>query len=154
MKNLLVSVFGMMLFFNCSIDASDYAYDQSIISRLGVSNSVLGDQTMENLETREKLFNLDARFIAGKADNKSYSTNAIAYQYTNDGWLQHVGVYSDCVICTNVAGPREGLQLIIAHNGAMIDMCHNYKMYKDHFTNKYTWGEVITYETYQVVKIK
>jgi len=85
---------------------------------------------------------------------KVVSTNVIAYQYTTDGWMQHVAVYEDSVICTNIEGPREGVQFIIMNNGALADMCNSYKQHKDRFTHKYSWGEVNTYREYQTVSFK
>ena len=76
------------------------------------------------------------------------------YQYTNDGWLQHVAVYADSAIGTNMAGPRKGFQIIMASNGAIMDTCNAYKEHKNHFTHKYSWGEVNTYENYQTVTFK
>lgn len=76
-------------------------------------------------------------------------TYDIRHQYTTDGWLQHVAVYSDAVICTNLAGPRKDLQIIILSNGAM-DMCHKCKHHKTHFTHKYAHCEVNTYNGYQI----
>jgi hypothetical protein len=86
--------------------------------------------------------------------SQSVSTNVFTYQYTTDGYLQHVAVYSDSVICTNCEGPREGVQFIIMNNGAMMDMCNSYKQHTDYSVHKYSWGEVRTYKTYQIVTFK
>lgn len=90
--------------------------------------------------------------IAATAAKKQVvTTSNIAYQYTTDGWLQHVAIYADSVICTNVAGPREGVQFIIMNTGAIADMCHSFTERKNHVSHNYPWGVVRTYKTYQTV---
>lgn len=143
--------------------------ENSFASIAGSSNTFFSDQSetinevsqsKDEIETSSLYLSnlklaLKGSFEASKSSsNKSFSTSYIVYQYTNDGWLQHVAVYSDSVICTNMAGPREGVQFIIANNGAVMDMCHNYTAHKDYNTHKYSWGEVKTYYDYQTVKFK
>jgi hypothetical protein len=87
-----------------------------------------------------------------KAAQAPVTTTVYYFQYTLDGSAkQHVAVYSDSVICTNITGPRVGVQFIISNNGALMDMCHNCSMHQDHSTHQYAWGEVNTYSTYQTV---
>jgi hypothetical protein len=138
-----------------------YAQQEEIEQLLSVQNNGMsGDISFSSTGKTEaqKSFSYDAKGYqmssksAAKAQ-KTVFTNVITYQYTTDGWLQHVAVYSDGIICTNLAGPREGLQIAILEHGAM-DMCHSYKMHKDHKSHKYSWGEVRTYENYQTVIFK
>ena len=89
-----------------------------------------------------------------KKAKQSVSTNVFAYQYTTDGWLQLLAVYSDSIISTNLAGPREGFQIIMMGNGALIDTSNSYKIHSDYCSHKYSWGEVRTYKTYQTLIVK
>lgn len=122
---------------------ADQSYNDFSIAELTLSSQ--GNQVL--LDDSDSLDELVSK-------GRSVITNVFAFQYTTDGWLQHVGIYSDSVICTNIEGPREGVQFIIANNGALMDMCHTYKEHKDHVTHKYSWGEVNTYSNYQQVKFK
>lgn len=147
MKNLILT---MTLFALANV-MSMHA-DQSInTSQFGQCATTDNNHFFESVFNAKKPNNSD---LSKNASSQSIQTNVITYQYTTDGWLQHVAIYSDCIICTNVAGPREGVQFIIMDNGALLDMSHYYTQHKNHFTNKYPWGEVNTYEHYQVVKIK
>jgi len=94
------------------------------------------------------VFLMIALFGTASAYATSVTTYDIRSQYTTDGWLQHVAVYEDAVICTNLAGPRKNLQIIIFLNGAM-DMCHTCKIHNNRFTHKYSWCEVNTYLNHQ-----
>lgn len=139
MKKLAISLFIAIIFLGALSMHADQIDDDGItILKQGFGIDVLEYPTVCK---------------AAKKAKQSVSTNVIAYQYTVDGWLQHVAVYADSVICTNAAGPREGLQLIIAGNGALIDMCHTYKQHTDYVSHKYTWGEVRTYQTHQTVTL-
>lgn len=90
--------------------------------------------------------------VACKAAKKTYvSTNVFTYQYTTDGWLQQVAVYSDAIICTNMAGPRYGAQIVIRDNGKVLGLTDFYKSSRNKFTHKYAWGEVKTYTDHQEV---
>jgi hypothetical protein len=128
--------------------------DNSILCKIGQSVPLQETTYSNNQEIIKNIVVNDLKINKSKKSTESYSTNVITFQYTNDGWLQHIGVYPDCIICTNIAGPREGVQFIISNNGAILDMCHTYKIHKNYFTNKYSWGEVNTYENYQIVTIK
>lgn len=147
-KSVVISSIMIVFLGLCSLHA-DHSSGLELGSNLGLS--VLPDQSFESKEMVEGVFGSeDAPY---RTKGESYSTGNISYQYTTDGWLQHVGVYPGSVICTNVAGPREGVQFIIANNGALFDMCQSYTKYHDHFTNAYSWGEVNTYSNYQIVII-
>lgn len=100
------------------------------------------------------MLNKSALALPEKKVNQSVSTNVFTHQYTTDGWLQLVAIYADSVIATNLAGPREGFQIIIMNNGAVLDTSNSYKIHTDYFSHKYSWGEVRTYKTHQTVIFK
>lgn len=150
MKMLSKSLFVLtMVLMGGSLHADQHSGDSATLF-----SEFTGEIEVKIFEERISNSMFNDTYSISSSHGDSYSTNTITYQYTNDGWLQHVGWYSGCVICTNIAGPREGAQFIIAHNGALMDMCHSYKQHKNHFTNKYPWGEVNSYENYQTIKIK
>ena len=68
--------------------------------------------------------------------NQDARTDVITYQYTTDGFLQHVAVYSDGMISTNVEGPREGVQFIMMNmvNVKAVGCVHNEPMHRYEFT--------------------
>lgn len=135
MKKNLVLLIGVVSSFCacCSIDATQNISDTAVDFK-----SYIG---------------CDCEFIE-KNQQRQQTTYNIYYQYTTDGYLQHVADYGDGVICTNIEGPREGVQFIVMNNGALFDMCHTNKKYKKYFVNTYQWGEVITYSDHQTVTIK
>ena len=66
----------------------------------------------------------------------------------------HIGIWSDCIIATVISGGADtGLQLINV-NGAPFDSSIDYKKKSDHFTHKYSWGEVVSYDNKQIIKRK
>ncbi len=150
MKMLAVSLCAITLLFN---ELSLCAGEPLVIGTIAQSHSLISETSFENIEMRQSMLGTDELLYSRKA-SETYPTSNIKYQYTTDGWLQHVGVYSDCAIFTNVAGPREGVQFIMANNGALIDMCHSYTIHKKYFVNKYPWGEIRTYNNYQIIEIK
>jgi hypothetical protein len=96
--------------------------------------------------------NSEDHLILNKSVNKkNVSTSDFAFQYTTDGWLQHVAIYSELIVCTNAEGPREGFQCIITNTGALVDICHTYKIHKEYVVHKYSWGEIRTSENIQTV---
>lgn len=150
MKKLISVFFVTMVLGGLFSLHADITSEYSVASRLGLSDS------LQKVISFESMFGTGSDLQAKKSGNVSselYSTGNITFQYTTDGWLQHVAIYPGSVICTNIAGPREGTQFIIANNGALIDMCHFCTKHKNYFSNKYIWGEVKTYENYQTVKV-
>lgn len=115
---------------------ADQAYDLATMMKIGS-----GIDISECPEQLDKY---------AQKDKKTVSSSNFIYQYTSDGWLQQLVIYSDFIVGTNLEGPREGLQIIMWENLAM-DMCQSYKQHKGYITHKYTWGEIRTYEKYQKV---
>lgn len=81
----------------------------------------------------------------------SVRTETFAYQYTTDGSLQQVAIYSDGAVGTNLEGPRKGAQMVVSNNGAILDICNTYMDLQDHWTHKYVWGEINSYGSYQTI---
>lgn len=134
---------------NVSNDVYEY------LSKSGQSVVIRADQSAEiGVMIKNSVGVSEHPNLRSKSGIDPVTTYAITYQYTVDGWTQQVAVYTDGVICTNIEGPRKGAQFIIANNGALMDMRNDYKQHKNNFTHKYSWGEVNTYENYQIVKFK
>lgn len=156
MKKLITSIFTVIFFLGNSLHAEilEGELSANISSIAGKISQFVSspDQTDENLESNKKnCFSCSECSIkSSSTKSQSVSTSVFTYQYTNDGWLQQLAHYSSFIVGTNLAGPREGLQIIMWENLSM-DMCHSYKEHKDYISHKYSWGEIRTYKTSQTV---
>lgn len=150
MKKSLISLFVMLVFLgSLSLYA---AIDQSSesVSQLSQSDFMLEYQSIKTEAMKKSMSGADTYFLGGQ----SFSTHVVLYQYTPDGWKQHLGIYPECMIITNMTGPLEGTQFIKDSDGHIVEMCHSYTKHPTHFSNKYLWGEVNSYENYQLVTIR
>lgn len=158
MKKILEKVIVAAM---CLGSFSLHANDSNInaeLAKVGQSDVLQTDLPYDSLENiKKRAFHVDEceNITISKSSNKSITTGVFYFQNIADGsGQQHVAVYADSVICTNISGPREGVQFIIMNNGALLDMCHYYTKHKKYSSHKYTWGEVNTYEDHQTVKFK
>jgi hypothetical protein len=73
--------------------------------------------------------------VSSYGENTCIKCFILKYLYTTnvgnivDGWLQQVAEYEDSTKCTNMAGPRRGVQFIIADNGVLMDMRNEFTQY-------------------------
>lgn len=167
MKNMLLTLTFIAMSCTCSAEWGDHKVESANVnvenehlSKVAQSFAVDTEQSFDTYDdVIQELKNRFGPLIRSKSNSNltpsSTTSYAIDYQYTQDGlMLQQVAYYEDCVVCTNVEGPRKGAQFIIAHNGALIDMRNDFKEYKDHFVHKYKFAVIYTYADHQSVKFK
>lgn len=82
------------------------------------------------------------------SSSKRTETNLVTYEVTPQGVTCHIGWYLDGFIGTALNGTEEGKQCIIV-NGSIVGVSYDFKIYKDHFEHKYTWGKVYSYPNHQ-----
>lgn len=76
---------------------------------------------------------------------KNISTDIISYNYGNDGYLWHVGIFDDGCISTSLEGPNYGKQEIYM-NGYLLDSTWSSTKHRNHTTFHYAWCVVHTYK--------
>lgn len=155
MKNMLCKIIVATIFLGSfSLTAEESVFNDDL-AKMAQSQPLSIDQIKENASATTKgMFFAECSEHVGsrKAASTQITTYNFYFQNIADGsGRQHVAVYSDIIVATNISGPREGLQLIGTHNGALIDMCHNYTVHKGYCKNKYSWGEVYTYSDHQTI---
>ena len=96
---------------------------------------------------------LEQRSFKCHAKGSSVETYSIKYITPADGSLMHVGIWSDCVIGTVIGNaPNIGAQVIMYNNGVIFDHSNNFSSKKDHFSHKYSWGKVSSWDYKQVIE--
>lgn len=97
---------------------------------------------------------IEGRTFLNYSSHHQTETYVVRYE-TVCGYLVHVGIWTDCIVCTVISdGMDTGLQVITLLDGTRFDSSRDYKKKSDHFTHKYSWGEVVSYDGKQILKRK
>lgn len=165
MKKFIFPLLISVIFSNSSILCSDYDATTLSDSKSTCALSIMLPVMDVNESKSENGFELDDRIVKKHLATANFfqqglveksnnvETNLVTYETTIYGVNVHIGWYVDGYIITALDGTEKGKQIIVV-NEIITGISYDCEQKKDHFTHKYTWGKVYSYQNSQTIKSK